>query len=415
MLKVSINGGIDSMNVKLNVKKFIYFICLFPLIKPAGLAHIQDFNVAFQAWKLVSLLIMLIYIICHISIVKKLINRKNNFLYGLGGLVIFETIYLANSVIREVEYGDIINNCLTNIVLICFLIISCKLGKINRLTETLGGIFVFNIVCQVISMILERLNVIIFRELDDSPTYYLGPDNFSAFYTIPMIGLLLYFGYNQNKILKYKMRDVFLLISLTVCYIWTGSVTAACSLILLILILLFSDKRSTIIRFLSPKQVILLLVSLFVLIMAFDIQNHFASLLSFVGKEQNGLSLNSRTFIWISTIQLILQKPFLGYGNLSEAEIGSYILYGASHAHNIFLELLLRTGIVGAVSYLYFILSPIYRNKKIFFYTKSKVLLVSVTIYIVLSFMDFYPLIQMPYFLLTFVYLSIELENTLNN
>ena len=418
MLKESINGDLGTMNSKMNVKKLIYFLCLFPLVKPAGLTYIQSFNTIFQVWKIVSLIFMSIYIVCHVGIVKRIIEGKYKFLHGLGGLVIFETIYVVNSIIREVECVDIINNCLTNIVLIVFLIVVYKSGKRTKLIESLSCVFILNIVFQAISMILERLNVIIFRALDGSPTYYLGPDNYSAFFTIPMIGLLLYFGYDQKNTLKFKTRDLILVFILTACYVWTGSVTAACSLLLLILILMFSDRRSKVIKFLSPKQVIFFLIILFILIVVFDIQNSFGNLLRFVGKEQNGFSLNSRTFIWANAINLIIKKPLMGYGNLSDAEISNYILYGASHAHNIGLELLLRTGIIGTLAYLYFVLSPIYRNKKRFFYTKAKVLLVSVTIYIILSFMDFYPLLQMPYLLFSIVYLSIDSEtpqNTLAN
>jgi len=72
-----------------------------------------------------------------------------------------------------------------------------------------------------------------------------------------------------------------------------------------------------------------------------------------------GLSLSSRTFIWGDALNIIKENLFFGRGSFTNAEISSYILYGTTHAHNIILELLMRTGIIGTVAYLIFMLYPL--------------------------------------------------------
>ena len=149
------------------------------------------------------------------------------------------------------------------------------------------------------------------------------------------------------------------------------------------------------------------------MILAFNIQNYFLSVYRFVGKEDSGFSLNSRTYIWAYALQIIKHKPLFGIGNLSESDILNFVLYGASHPHNIFLELLVRAGVIGTISYLFFLLYPLIRYNR--YYIRSNYAILSITVfsYLVLSFMDFYPLIQAPIFLVSYIY--IRADNINNN
>lgn len=140
----------------------------------------------------------------------------------------------------------------------------------------------------------------------------------------------------------------------------------------------------------------------------FDFQNIFYSFLtsSVLGKgeEYYGITLNSRTIIWEYAMNLIKKKPLLGYGALSEQEIHNYALYGADHCHNIFIEILFRTGIVGCFFYFYYLFKPF---KSIVMKKENKefqILLMFMITILVIGFMDYYPTLSYLYLFFAVVY-----------
>ena len=402
------------MRLKLNTDVLLNIIVIAPLIKPVGLTYNNPaFNTVLQYWKLLSILLMMFVIFTHPRELSKLFLCKSVFRKGIIGLLVFESIYLLNTILRDVEFYDLLNNCFTCILLLVYIPIAGKHGRKDSFDKSINFVFTFYIVCQIVSMVLERLSIICLKAEDGSPTYFFGPDNYSAFMIVPMLGIILYLGNKSTSHIRFRKKDLILLCSLTICYIWTGSVTAACSLIILDIALLLICYNKSITRLFSVKLLLCLLVFFLFLILAFNIQNYFLSVYRFVGKEDSGFSLNSRTYIWAYALQIIKHKPLFGIGNLSESDILNFVLYGASHPHNIFLELLVRAGVIGTISYLFFLLYPLIRYNR--YYIRSKYAILSITVfsYLVLSFMDFYPLIQAPIFLVSYIY--IRADNINNN
>ena len=289
-------------------------------------------------------------------------------------------------------------------MLLIYIPIAGKNGRKGSFNKSLDFVFTLYIICQIVSMVLERLNIIWLKAEDGSPTYFFGPDNYSAFLVIPMLGVLLYLGCKGSEKIEFRKKDLILLGSLTVCYVWTGSVTAACALIILVVALMLIGNNKKVARIFSIKGLLFVFGLVLFLILTINIQNYFLSIFKLVGKGDSGFSLNSRTYIWAQALQLIKQNPLLGIGNLSESEIASYVLYGASHTHNIILELLLRTGIIGTISYLHFLIYPLIKYRRYYLRSKNVILLIAGYVYLVLSFMDFYPLIQAPIFLVSLIY-----------
>ena len=109
-------------------------------------------------------------------------------------------------------------------------------------------------------------------------------------------------------------------------------------------------------------------------------------------------------------MDLIKQKPLLGWGNLSNEQILNYALYGTEHAHNIILEILLRTGGIGLISYIWFAISPSKKLKKVL-KSKAYYLLATQVCFWGLSIMDCYPLIQIQYCMMGLLYCWQEYEN----
>lgn len=67
-------------------------------------------------------------------------------------------------------------------------------------------------------------------------------------------------------------------------------------------------------------------------------------------------SFSSRYDIWTGSLEMISQKPLMGWGTLATLEHGKEFFYNngnSIHSHNIYLTFLVSTGIVGLCMYLY--------------------------------------------------------------
>lgn len=110
-------------------------------------------------------------------------------------------------------------------------------------------------------------------------------------------------------------------------------------LVFLILSIIFSKKQLP--RWLSVNLVAIYSAIIFLLIYFFNFQENFDFLI--VDILNKDITFTGRTYIWDSAISVIKQYPFLGIGESSN--LRAY-LYGASHAHQYWLQLLLTGGIV---------------------------------------------------------------------
>ena len=131
----------------------------------------------------------------------------------------------------------------------------------------------------------------------------------------------------------------------------------------------------------------------------FKIQNLFSSLI--VNVFHRDVTLTGRVYIWDYVIGFIQEQPFLGYGiedrlyRLSKTHfLQSY------HAHNQFLEILYKTGIIGSIS---IILIAFTSFKELYKYKKhdvSKILSVTMFVFLVMMLTEAY---SYEYFMYLFV------------
>lgn len=70
------------------------------------------------------------------------------------------------------------------------------------------------------------------------------------------------------------------------------------------------------------------------------------------------ITFSGRTFLWSRTYELILQKPILGYG-LKDSEELILLIGNGSGSHNYYLDLLFRSGLIGLLSVIILIVTPI--------------------------------------------------------
>lgn len=363
---------------RLNKEIIMTIFLLIPLFKPSGLEYYPAINNLFLIWKFVSLLMIAFYLVSDVIRTKELLINR-----GILALIVFWIIYISNNMSRNISNVEITNNAVISILLVSYMINRARHGKLLILLKSLNDIFKCWFWLQIISVILSRLGITLFGRLEGDYLYFLGTDNYSSFMMIPMIGTIMYTErlVNGNK---YK-PNLFYISLYTLINLLLKSYTAFIGGAIILILIILSQYTDKIIRWLSIKKILVMCVVFLVAVIVLKVQNHFSWLL--VDKMHKGLSLSSRTFIWNDALKIIKENLFWGRGSFTNSEISSYILYGTTHAHNIILELLMRTGILGTVSYLIFMLYPLKARK-------HGIMLIFYIGQVVLFFMDFYVTIQ---------------------
>lgn len=388
---------------KIRINILIYLFLLIPFFKPVGLASIDIFNSIMQLWKVVSFALLLLFYFLHnidFRISKKYI--------GIMGFLIFGLVYFINCVRFGNDYSNIINNIITDFVLIFFIIFMSRQSKhkIDAFMSALCILFVFWITFQFISIFAVRAGVL---NLSDGSCgdyiYVFGTDNYSAFAVIPMIVVACYIMRLRNKKKEFFIKSILLCVPITFGYIYVRSISAAFASLFLLILFVFNGKWNKLFKHITAKRTLLILGIMLFMILKYNIHNYFLSFISeALEKGEKASTLNSRTIIWSMAISLIENKPLLGYGAFSQQSIDDFILYGIDHTHNLVLELIIRTGFVGAIAYIYFLFAPLAKNYKKILESRSNILVCGTIIFLILSFMDVYPLMQYQYVMFSFLY-----------
>ena len=182
--------------------------------------------------------------------------------------------------------------------------------------------------------------------------------------------LILIFAAIQNPLQIGKIRFLLLLpIPIMVqLLVVSASRTAMLSFILAFLsgILLLKTKKLW-----SKIVMITIVASLFIFVWLFMMQSEVLSLRLLSSLQEGDLS--GRDIIWQRILPLIKENPFfgigtIGYANFSQTTFGMY-----NSPHNVFLEVLCYTGIVGLFIYLIFLYRILMKSLQL--YKTKKMLL----------------------------------------
>lgn len=357
----------------LNLNSFLLLLLFAPFIKPAGITNINWLNKAFLVCKYFSVFYIIIFIFLKNIFVKKkiIINKK------MLGIYLYFFIFTINDYVRNFNWFSV----LKNIILIYLLD-----ALLNELIEKDKEMLILKILNTLFSvyLYLHFFTIICFNIMNIWPfgenIYFLGGDNYAAFYIIPMLSIILYYNYIAKK--KNKTNATILLFMNLILNIYTKSVTAIFASFVM-LIFSYSNKK-ILVKMFSIKKIIVYITIFLFLIVVVKIQEHFAFIIEGFGKD---ITLTYRTTLWKWAFENIRQYPLFGSGSYFGAVFLIKHYSTVMHAHNVLLDLLLTAGIMGTLCYL-ISLVKIISNK--FYKSDSKILLVGVIAYLMLSIMDFY-------------------------
>lgn len=372
------------MKLKINYKLIFIIFILIPFFKPVGIEEISFFNNLFLGWKFLSL--VLIFMIL-------LFNKVLHFNKKYVGFYIYFFIVFFHNFTNNYDFLTPIECILFFFLLSNYINHLISKGESKNLVKAVSFVSISYILLHLISIIIVDFAGISFHHKN---YYFLGFDNYSAFFIIPFLTLYLYKEKLNNKL--YCKKNILLILIVAFSYYYSNSVTAMVA-ILFYIILYFSSFFNSKISNIKSYKIILFSILFLTLVIGFDFQNHFVSFFDTVQKD---LTFDFRTYFWNSGLEMLKNKPLLGFGNIYGRYYKLYLgLEG--HAHNMILEILFTGGIVGFISYFASFISInnniVYKNER----NNTNILNIGIVIFLMLGLMDFYATMLPIYLLLLIV------------
>lgn len=190
---------------------------------------------------------------------------------------------------------------------------------------------------------------------------FFASDNELGYYYIAFIALCLILDMVDGKrISKYTIFMTFVC-SLSLYKADAGKSTVGIILILIYIAFIYGRRIE---KVFSYWVIVGCYALSFVGIVGFNMQERFSTFIeSYLHKD---VTLTGRTYIWQSSIQNIKQSLWYGYGVSNGGRLHtSTNLHGTLvSSHNMFLEVLLQVGIIGAVFFILFLLVSLYQRTK---------------------------------------------------
>lgn len=200
------------------------------------------------------------------------------------------------------------------------------------------------------------------QEIGWEKNWFLGWKTILPLYIIPESALSFLFYHNTGK----KRHIVLFLLSVSQPFM-EGSVGAAISAIVLLTGFLVSLLNMAGVKyFLNICSIFVGYIFASYLLIIANITEKIGGLFVLFGKDG---SLTSRTTVlWPINLRAFLNRPVLGYGYLKEEDFVNIL--GGHRAHNIFLGIMISSGIIGLIIFICFILY-LHKTTKIYMGTRA--------------------------------------------
>lgn len=133
-------------------------------------------------------------------------------------------------------------------------------------------------------------------------------------------------------------------IFLSLCAVWTATGIFCFSIAAIMFFVCWKYRNG---KAVNGRWILLAEGIIFLLMVVLRLQEKFAFIL--VGILKKDITMTARLRIWDNAIKSISSHLLTGIGNLGNTEMKSILGFGATHAHNYFLNTALCYGIIGVV------------------------------------------------------------------
>lgn len=223
---------------------------------------------------------------------------------------------------------------------------------------TLGAYVIIN----CLSILLFPAGV--YASVKYSANFFLGyRTTWVPFYVIAFLFVLLWHECDQERASKVWLFMVFFagIISMVLVWTSTGLVAFFCGGLYLIVC-----KKKTIAKAINMFTVLTISIGISVGLVLMNLQERFSFLI--VNILQKDITLSERLRIWENAVYSIKEHPWVGVGCINTDTAKMILHWGATHAHNTFLNEMFYYGVIGLALYivlLYFSANKLPKNGKL--------------------------------------------------
>lgn len=334
---------------KLIIKKIdLYiFILLLPLLETAYIANnLSTLHRLIVPLKYAS--IAIIIILYFAGMAKGSLSKPAMF------VIMFSTISILSTLINS---GEIRTAIMESLQLIAIVLAGDILARksLKEYISVVYPVFFLLIFINFITMIIFPEGMYSRRMQGayvwvSNNNWYLGLENGMTAYLVPTLALSYI-----NMFINRKKKDYILAVFVTFICLYTpiirnkGSMFICISLFICVCCLVYFKMLPS---FINAKTYFILNIIFYLLIIVFNSLN--ANVISFADALLNRETLAVRAIIWDKTMNLIKERPLLGYGYELGYTVSDKLKYDSSH--NEYLWVLYRGGLLQFLSFILFII-----------------------------------------------------------
>lgn len=191
--------------------------------------------------------------------------------------------------------------------------------------------------------LVNLVTVVLFMAQHRPSNYFLGYDNSHSLFIIPLLGLGMVYAHHAGWGVWRKLA-VLAVFSVSIYMTWSASAVVGVTVFLLLAAAYEMGFR---LRVCNVAVYFAVFLALFFGIVVFRAQRVLAYVIEdILGKD---LTFTGRTDLWDASIELIRQRPVLGYGLIPRDLMTE--LVGSVNCHDLVFQVLADAGFVGLAVY----------------------------------------------------------------
>ena len=330
-----INKKLDFIEDMFLKKNILIILCFVSFLKPLSLYYVGPLNSLYNIWMALTGLI-----ICFIYFRRYILKNKISGLQKV--IILYILIIFISTLLGTGNISSFLKTYLKWLSISFFTEMLIK-ENLNGFLNCFSKIIFSYILINFITFLIFPNGIVNMDGM--TPVFFLGNDNTTTLTLVLGTLFIIIRSFYFNK--KLDFLSILSTILVTFMYIKNWSVTSLISMFILIFFLIFLYKKNIKTSIFNYKNYIILGIILFLLIVIFRVQNNFQDIIEIIFKKS--ADFTGRTQIWDRTIEFIKQKPILGLG-VDEFEIRLNKI-GIFHAHCLYLNILLESGILGFISF----------------------------------------------------------------
>lgn len=333
--------------IRLSQANILAFLLLFPYLRVYGISHILT-------EKIYSVSIVVNFLTVILFYVMKVRKYDSSFVIWISYSVVLILSCVLNS--RNVFYAGYYTGKIIGFYLINKYYLSRHDLTFLRVTR---GYMTLIIIATLMQQLLAQ-DIFGYTASGNFNTFFVSDNYLGYFYTSYMALCVILDSIDCAGVRAITYAEIFICF---VSVIRSWSVKAVLGLLIVVLYILFLYRKRPA-RFFTAKKIVLVYIVIYFGIVVFSVQNYLSAwIYDYLGK---GATLSGRTYIWAATMENIKNSPIYGHGLNANGLWAENVTFQGKvfSSHNMFLEVLIQTGIIGLVLYLLFLFTSIRRGEK---------------------------------------------------